>query len=140
MKLLVQSIQNAVATLKISKQKLLGIGIAITGLVNQVQGTVHPFPHLVDWGEVPLREIIEKKFKLDVFIDKLVNSAALAELNLGKGKGKRNLLFIDVGPGIGMGIILNGKLYAGTTGSAGEFGHITVDEYGPFLHTVILAA
>ena len=129
--LLIESINNAIKTLKSPKQKLLGIGVAITGLVNQKEGTVHPFQHLSHWGEIPLKEIIEKEFKTNVYIDNLANAAALAELNLGKGKGKKNLLFIDVGPGVGMGIILNKKLYEGTTGSAGEFGHITVDENGP---------
>ena len=61
----------------------------------------------------------------------MANAAALAELNYGRGRGKKNLLFLDVGTGVGMGIILNGKLYAGVSGSAGEFGHITVDENGP---------
>ena len=130
-KTIVKSIQDARDKSKIPKKKMLGIGLAITGLVNQKEGTAHPFPHMVDWGEIPLKKIIEEKFHLLVFVDNLANSAALAELNWGERKGKKNLLFIDVGRGVGMGIILNGSLYAGSTGAAGEFGHITVDENGP---------
>ncbi len=130
-KALLESIRDAIETLKISKQKLLGIGVAVAGLVNPKEGATRPFPHHVNWGDISIKNLIEKEFDVNVYVENVANAAALAELNFGKGRGKKNLLFLDIGPGVGMGIILNGTLYVGSTGSAGEFGHITVDENGP---------
>ena len=128
---LLGSIHNAINGLAISKQKLLGVGVAIAGLVNPKEGTTRPFPYLVDWGDLSIKNLIEKEFSIETYVENVANAAALAELNFGNGKGKRNVLYLNIGSGLGMGIILNGSLYAGATGSAGEFGHITVDENGP---------
>ena len=130
-KTLLESIRNAIKNISSQKQKLLGIGVAIAGLVNSQEGTTLPFPYLVDWGDISIKNIIEKEFKVETYVENVANVAALAELNFGNGKGKNNLLYLNIGSGLGMGIILNGFLYEGATGSAGEFGHITVDENGP---------
>jgi predicted NBD/HSP70 family sugar kinase len=74
---------------------------------------------------------VEREFQLKVSIQNNSAAAALGELWYGLGRGKKNFLFINVRDGIGMGIVLNGELYRGTTGTAGEFGHITVDDRGP---------
>ncbi len=129
--ILIENIQSAIEELKITPKKLLGIGVAVAGLVNPKEGAARPFPHLADWGDLSIKLLLEEEFKITVHVENVANAAALAELNFGRGRGKKNLLFLDVGTGVGMGIILNGKLYAGVTGSAGEFGHITVDENGP---------
>lgn len=128
---IVENIRNAIEELKVTHKKLLGIGVAVAGLVNPKEGAARPFPHLADWGDLSIKNLLEKEFNVTVHVENVANAAALAELNFGKGNGKKNLLFLDIGSGVGMGIILNGTLYAGATGSAGEFGHITVDENGP---------
>ncbi|HPG82153.1 MAG TPA: ROK family protein [bacterium] len=113
------------------REKFIGIGIAVAGLVNPQDGTSTPFPHLADWGNIALKEIIEKEFDLYCYVENVANAAALAELNYGFNRKIDNILALNVGSGLGMGIILDGQLYKGVTGSAGEFGHITVDENGP---------
>ena len=125
------SIENIMNTSGIPRNKFLGVGVAIAGLINPKDGTALPFPHLVKWGNVSFKTIIMEKFKLPCYVHNVANAAALAELKFGVGKGKSNLLYLNVGSGLGMGIVLNGKLYEGISGSAGEFGHITVDEHGP---------
>ena len=128
---LLESIRRTIDNLSISKQKLLGIGVAIAGLVNPKEGTTRPFPYLVDWGDLSIKNLIEKEFNVESYVENVANVAALAEFNFGNGKGKKNVLYLNIGSGLGMGIILNGALYEGATGTAGEFGHITVDENGP---------
>jgi len=113
------------------REKLIGIGIAVAGLVNPQNGMSTPFPHLADWGDIALQEIIEKEFGLYCYVENVANAAALAELNYGVTKDIDNILALNVGSGLGLGIILDGRLYRGVTGSAGELGHITVDENGP---------
>jgi glucokinase-like ROK family protein len=114
-----------------SKKKVIGIGIAVAGLVNPQTGMSTPFPHLVDWGDLALKEIVEKEFGYYCYIENVANAAALAEQQYSEKNGVDNILAINVGSGLGMGIILDGRLYKGATGSAGELGHITVNENGP---------
>ena len=130
-KLMLESIERLIVKSKIPLDKILGVGVAIAGLFNPNDGTAFPFPHLVKWGNVPYKEMIAKKFNLPCYINNVANAAALAELNYGSGKGKNSFLYLNVGSGLGMGIIFDGKLYEGISGSAGEFGHISVDDHGP---------
>lgn len=129
--LLLDSIEDIIKRSKIVNEKFLGVGIAIAGLFNPNDNTALLFPHLVKWDSVPFKEIIWEKFNLPCYINNLANAAALAEFNYGVGKGKDSILYLNIGTGLGMGIIFNGKLYEGISGSAGEFGHISVDDHGP---------
>ncbi|MDP3147710.1 MAG: ROK family protein [Ignavibacteria bacterium] len=129
--MLIDSIDNLIKNSGIPKDKFIGIGVAIAGLFNPKDETTLPFPHLVTWGNVSFKSILSNKFKLPCYINNVANAAALAERNFGLGKGIENALYLNVGSGLGMGIIFNGKLYEGVSGTAGEFGHITVDENGP---------
>ncbi len=129
--LLLSQIQKEIETHKGGSTRFLGVGIGVGGLVNPIDDTVAILPHLPNWGSVSLREIVEREFHLNVSIQNNSAAAALGELWYGLGRGKRNFLFINVRDGIGMGIVLNGELYRGTSGTAGEFGHITVDDRGP---------
>lgn len=130
-KKILNSIKAEIENMGQLREKLTGIGIAVAGLVNPQNGMSTPFPHLVTWGDIPLKEIIEKEFGLYCYVENVANAAALAELHYGIKRKADNILAINVGSGLGLGIILNGRLYSGVTGSAGEFGHITVDENGP---------
>lgn len=129
--LLLKSIENIMIRSQIPKEEYLGIGISIAGLFNPKDETSHPFPHLVNWGNVAFKSIVMEKFNMPCYVNNVANMAALAELNFGLGKGKESVLFLNVGSGLGMGIIFNGKLYEGISGTAGEFGHISVDDHGP---------
>lgn len=131
LKILVELIDDIITKSKIPLNKFLGIGLSIAGLYNPNDGSAIPFPHLVNWGNVSFKEVLAQKFKLPSYILNVANAATLAEQNFGIGRGKESILYLNVGTGLGMGIILNGKLYEGVSGSAGEFGHISVDDHGP---------
>ncbi|MCL4511864.1 MAG: ROK family protein [Bacteroidetes bacterium] len=129
--LLLQAVKNLIDSFKGQSTRFLGVGIGVGGLVDPKDGSVSILSHLPDWGNLSLKSIVEGEFHLKVFVQNNSDAAALGELRYGLGRGKRNFLFINVKDGIGMGIVLNGELYMGTSGTAGEFGHITVDDHGP---------
>jgi glucokinase len=108
-----------------------GAAIAAAGIIDTKLGLVTVSPHLPDWRDVPLGELLHEKLGLTVWLVNDATSAALGEQRFGVGKGVKNLLFVTVSTGIGGGIILDGRLYEGTNGAAGEFGHMTVDPSGP---------
>ncbi len=111
-----------------------GIGIAHSGVIDSDAGMVLSYPRpgqMVEWKNVPLREIFQTEFNVPCLLEDSVRAATTAEKCFGLGRDLSNFLYIDVGMGIGAGIFLDGKLYRGAGGRAGEFGHITVDENGP---------
>lgn len=131
LKLLVQAAGEQIDSFKERKARFLGIGIGVAGLVNPKDGSVSILSHLSNWGTLPLKEVVEEKFHLGVAVHNLAAAAALGELRYGAGRAKENFLLLNVTDGVGGGVVLNGRLYTGTSGTAGEFGHITVDDHGP---------
>jgi len=115
----------------LKRQRILGIGLGLPGLINFKKGIVHYLPNIKGWKNVPLRKIIQKRTGLPVFIDNDANLMSLAEARLGAAKGKNNVVGITLGTGVGAGIILNGKLYRGANFAAGEIGHLPINEEGP---------
>jgi glucokinase len=114
-----------------ASSQLLCISIAAAGAIDTEGGLVTSSPNLPGWYDIPLREIISSKYKVDTILINDANAEALGEHQLGAGKGVSNLVLLTVGTGIGGGIIINGRLYTGATGSAGELGHTTIDVNGP---------
>lgn len=110
---------------------LLGIGIGVPGPVIAEEGMVMAPPIMPGWDRYPIRTSLEKQWKTSVTLNNDAELGALGEWAYGAGRGERNVAFIKVGSGIGAGLIINRQIYAGTTGSAGEIGHLTVDENGP---------
>ncbi|WP_342552825.1 ROK family transcriptional regulator [Paenibacillus sp. FSL R7-0652] len=111
-----------------SPHGVIGIGIGVPGMVDE-QGTVLFAPNL-KWEMVPLRAMMEDSFKLPVTIDNEANAGARGELNFGAGIGVRHLIYISAGIGIGSGIIVDGELYKGAWGYAGETGHMSIEAEG----------
>jgi glucokinase len=116
---------------RLKKTDILGVGLGLPGLIDAHQGIVHFFPNIPGWMQVNLKQILEKKLKLPVFIDNDANLMALAEYKLGAAKGARNAVCLTLGTGVGGGIIIEGKLYRGSSFAAGEIGHMPVNEKGP---------
>lgn len=116
---------------KISKKNVLGIGIGLPGPIDSANGIVHYFPNIKGWKNVPLRELIRKKINLPVCIDNDANLMSLAEARLGAARGRKNVIGLTLGTGVGGGIIVNGSLYRGSSLVAGEIGHIPLNEIGP---------
>ncbi|QSO47194.1 ROK family protein [Alicyclobacillus mengziensis] len=121
-----REIQIALGQVPNSPHGVLGVGIALPGMVNAERGYVHYLPNLeiFDW---PMGKELEKRVQLPVFIDNDANCGALAE-HIRTGKG--NMVFVNAGIGIGAGIIANGQLYRGHNGIAGEYGHMTISAMG----------
>lgn len=131
-KVVFKNIKKAIDMLIMSKKvKIKAIGIGAPGPILYEKGIVVEAPNLPGWKKVHLKEIFEKEYKVPVFVDNDANCAALAEAWFGAGKFATHFLYMTVSTGIGGGIIINKKLYRGATGSAGEFGHMTIHIDGP---------
>ena len=128
---IVDEIEDIIASQGIKKKDIIGVGIGAPGAVDIRTGTVHYLINIPDWCEVPLGDILKKRLKIPVFVDNDVNVMALGEVYFGAGKGARNMLCIALGTGVGGGLVLEGKLYRGSSYSAGEFGHVPINIEGP---------
>jgi predicted NBD/HSP70 family sugar kinase len=129
-----QAVREAIRESRLSRDSIKGIGIAHSGVIDSDAGMVLSYPRpgqMAEWKNVPLRELFQKEFKIRCLLEDSVRTSATAEKTFGLGRELKDFLYIDVGMGIGAGIFLDGRLYRGAGGSAGEFGHITVDENGP---------
>ncbi|MEN8119690.1 MAG: ROK family transcriptional regulator [Bacteroidota bacterium] len=125
--LLDNSVNELLEKNDLRKKQILGIGISIPGLLNSRNGKSHSFPQL---GSKPLKETFENLFGCSVFVEHDTRIMALGEQWFGHAKKYSNVLFINIGSGIGLSMILNGKLYRGHSGFSGEFGHIQMDPNG----------
>jgi glucokinase-like ROK family protein len=108
---------------------LLGIGIGAPGLVDAVNGVVQRAVN-VDWRDVPLRDLLQARYDLPVYVANDCQVAALAEYTFGQNEGAKDLVVINVGYGVGAGIILKGQLLHGNPCGAGEIGHVVVEPGG----------
>ncbi|MFZ0806242.1 MAG: ROK family protein [Candidatus Sulfotelmatobacter sp.] len=107
------------------------IGICAPGPLDPRTGVVLNPPNLPCWRDFPLAEKIASKYRVPVKVDNDANAAALAETRWGAARGYRYVFYATIGTGIGTGIVFDGKIYHGKTGSAGEGGHTTIDYRGP---------
>jgi len=107
-----------------------GAGIGIPGPVSFPDGTLFDPPNLPFEGEVPFGKLLRDHLPYPVFIDNDATVQTLGEAWVGKGKGVKNFIYMALGTGIGGGIVMNGRLYRGTLGMAGEIGHLTIDYHG----------
>lgn len=108
---------------------ILGIGIGTPGLIDSERGIVKNAVNL-DWHDLSLKEILEKRYNLPVCIANDCQVAALAECTFGENNNVKNLIVIKVGRGTGAGIVINGKIHYGDSFGAGEIGHVRVVEDG----------
>lgn len=125
---IVESIQELIDDKHVEKGSIESIGIGAAGQVDRKNGILLAASNL-DCFNVPLKQIIEDEFSIPTYVGNDVEIATLGELKFGAGKGYQNLVCVFVGTGVGSGIVRDGELYQGATGTAGEIGHIVVD-YG----------
>ncbi len=128
---ILESIRRALEQAHITAADLAAIGLGAPGLSNPETGILFTSPNLPGWRDVPLRDIIEKELGKKAFLINDANAAAVGELYYGAGRGVHNFVYITVSTGIGGGIIINDKIYTGSTGTAGELGHMVIDDEGP---------
>ena len=119
--------------------RFLGAGIGVLGIIDMQTGTVRKSANFPGWEGYPVRAEIERRLRgcslleneAHVVLDNDANMAALGEQWLGAARGVANMAVVTLGTGIGGGIVLNGKIWTGMNGMAGEFGHVTVEPEGP---------
>ena len=111
---------------------LLGIGVAVPGLIDKVKGILEFAPNL-GWKNVPISKIFKDKFNLPITLNNEAKAAAIGERESTYPK-INNMVFVSINEGIGCGIFINGELYRGASGNAGEFGHIIIATNGPLCH------
>jgi len=120
------AVDQYITDTQIDESKLMGIGIALPGLIDIHTGISYSYLH----EDKPLASLFEDRFHHPVFVEHDTKAMALGEQAFGLAMGKQNVLCLNIGAGIGLGMILNGKLYHGNSGFSGEFGHIQVDPDG----------
>jgi len=98
------------------------IGIGVPSVVDVAQGIVYDVLYIPSWVEVPLKKIMEERYYIPVFVNNDANCFAVGEHYFGKGKGVDSMVGATLGTGLGAGVIVNNKLYAGSNCGAGEFG------------------
>jgi len=128
---LFSTIDSLLSVNNIDLSRLNSISIAAAGAIDSERGMVTSSPNLPGWRDIPLRDIVRERYQVSTFLLNDASAAALGEYRFGAGRGISNLIYLTVSTGIGGGIIINGKLYLGSCGSAGEIGHMTIDVNGP---------
>lgn len=107
------------------------IGVSCGGPLDAARGLILSPPNLPGWDEIPICRMLEEKFGIPAALCNDADACAMAEWRYGAGKGTSHMIFLTFGTGMGAGLILNGKLYRGASGMAGEIGHVRMSTYGP---------
>lgn len=115
----------------IGRDKVIGVGVGVPGPIDIASGVLGSSAILPGWGGVNPREELAVRLGMPVHVDNDANLGALGELVWGGGRGVKDLAYIKVASGVGAGLVINGRIYRGPGGTAGEIGHITLDESGP---------
>lgn len=110
---------------------LRAVGVASPGALDLVHGLVQEAPQLPGWNGIPLVEIMGRRLGVPLLLENDANAAALGENRFGVSRGMRFMVYLTISTGVGGGIIIDGKVYRGVSGSAGELGHMVVWFNGP---------
>lgn len=114
----------------IRKKQFFGVGVGLAGIVDAERGLLRQSPYF-GWREVPLRDMLQARVRVPVYVDNDVNTLTHTEKWFGAGQGVDDFLTLTVGRGVGLGIVVNGQFYRGARGGAGEFGHTVIEPDGP---------
>nr|WP_109279112.1 ROK family transcriptional regulator [Streptomyces orinoci] len=115
----------------ISPRKIVGVGLGVPGPIDVASGVLGSTAILPGWAGTNPRDDLAARLDVPVYVDNDANLGALGELVWGAGRGAADLAYIKVASGVGAGLVINGQIYRGPGGTAGEIGHITLDESGP---------
>lgn len=125
------AIQALAAKFRGTTGHLLGIGIGVPGIIEMQTGLLRESPNLPGWQDYPVRQEIEQRLGTSVVLENDANAAALGEKWLGAAANVDDMCMITLGTGVGGGVVLQGRIWHGMTGMAGELGHMTADPNGP---------
>ena len=127
----IQTIDAIIKEFMIPLKEVEGIGISCGGPLDSKERVILNPPNLPGWVNIPIGRILENRFDMPVILENDANACAVAEWKYGAGRGCRNVVFLTFGTGLGAGLILDGRLYRGTSDMAGEVGHVRLTECGP---------
>lgn len=116
---------------EIETNDVLACGVSCGGPLNSDTGVIMRPPNLPDWDNIPIANMVKEALGIPCKVRNDADACALAEWQFGAGRGTKNMIFLTFGTGMGAGLILDGRLYSGTNGTAGEVGHIRLDADGP---------
>jgi len=125
------AIEGMMAKHGLTQAQVGAIGISCGGPLDTNKGLIMSPPNLPGWDGIPIVSIVEQRIGVRAGLQNDANACALAEWKCGAGRGTRNMVFMTFGTGLGAGLILDGRLYAGTNDNAGEVGHIRLSSFGP---------
>jgi glucokinase len=125
-----ESIYQALQEAHVTLDEIAGIGIGAPGPLNNRTGVVFSPPNLPGWIDIPLRALFVEKFGLPIFVENDANAAALGEYMFGAGRGSKEVVYITISTGIGGGVISDGRIIEGISGTAVELGHMSIDWRG----------
>ncbi len=114
----------------VDQERVLGTGVALAGPVDHKRGALHESAVLPGWKEVDAAAELEDRLGTSVYVDNDANLGALAEVTLGAGRNARFAAYVQIGSGVGAGMVVDGRPYRGARGTAGEIGHVVVDDQG----------
>ena len=123
-------VREALAEAEVPLADVRAVGVTAPGPLDAERGVVLLPPNLPGWRDVPIVPLLHDALGVPVFLENDANAAALAEWHFGAGRGFRHLVFLTMSTGVGGGLILDGRLYRGVLGSAGEIGHMPVEWEG----------
>jgi glucokinase len=127
---LIEELAEELGEAKQARPDVLAAGLGIPATIDRDRGlAIHAVNLTIT--DVPIRDLMQERIGLPVFVDNDANVAALAEFLYGAGRGATDVVMLTIGTGIGGGLILNGEVYRGSTGAAAELGHIVIEEDGP---------
>ncbi|MBE0481223.1 MAG: ROK family protein [Dehalococcoidia bacterium] len=115
----------------VDRDSVLGLGIAVAGLVMPAPGILLTSPHMLKWYNTNFKEAFAREPGFPVWVGNDANLAVLGEHAFGAGKGIKDLVYLTVSTGIGAGVLIDGRLLLGSVGFAAELGHTTIDVNGP---------
>ncbi|MFJ7494571.1 ROK family protein [Streptomyces sp. NPDC097727] len=124
-------VKRLIETTGISPDKVIGVGLGVPGPIDVESGTLGSTSILPGWTGINPSEELAGRLGVPVYVDNDANLGALGELVWGSGRGVKDLAYIKVASGVGAGLVIDGNIYRGPGGTAGEIGHITLDESGP---------
>ncbi|MFE9254305.1 ROK family protein [Streptomyces sp. NPDC006879] len=124
-------VNRLIEDIGVGRDKVIGVGLGVPGPIDVESGTLGSTAILPGWAGINPRQELSRRLGVPVYVDNDANLGALGELVWGSGRGVKDLAYIKVASGVGAGLVINGQIYRGPGGTAGEIGHITLDESGP---------
>lgn len=126
-----EEIRRLLQKRELTCRAISALGISCGGPLDAERGIVQSPPNLPNWDQIPVTDFFQKRLGIPSYLENDANACAVAEWKYGAGKGLKNVVFLTFGTGLGAGLILDGRLYGGTNGNAGEIGHVRLRRQGP---------